>query len=356
MIVKGEQVWTTLLRAGIVKGDEPERAEMEAPWFVRVLLAFSGWLAALFLLGFIGMGFEFVFKNNTAAFIIGTLLTGAAFAILRIPNNEFVEHLALAASLAGQALIVFSIFEFSNQDERIAWLLVALLQVILSLAMPSFVHRVFSSFVAVVAFSMAIRIMGFPSAMGGIVLFLSVMCWLNEFRYPQHMEKMRAIGYGLVLSLTLLQGVELLGSGGMGWLFGTYSSGRVSYPWIGEIVIGLVALYVVWHVLQRYNQGIWGRFSILAFWGTLLMIAVSLEVQGITVGIVIMMLGYCSSNRLLLGLGIVSLLFYISSYYYLLDATLLDKSKTLLIVGLALLVIRLIMLRIVPVKNGGQHA
>jgi len=356
MTTKGEQIWTALLRADIVKGDEPERTELETPWFVRVLLAFSGWLAALFFLGFIGMGFDFIFNNSAAAFLLGSVMIGGAFAILRIPNNEFVEHLALAASLAGQALIAFSIIDFTNQDEKIAWLLVALLQVLLSLIMPSFVHRVFSAFVAVVAFTMTLHIMGFPSVMGGVVLFLSVLCWLNEFRYPQHMKKMRAIGYGLVLSLTLLQGTELFGYGAVGWLFGSYDSAGPSYPWIGEIIIGLVTLYLVWQTLHRYNQVMFGRLSILAFLGVLLIIAVSLEVQGITVGIVIMMLGFSGSNRLLLGLGIVSLLFYISSYYYLLDATLLDKSLTLLIVGLSLLVVRLIMLRMLPVKSGGQHA
>ena len=156
MIRQTEQMWATLLQAGLTEGTAPETGNLESPWYVKVLLAFSGWLAALFLLGFIGMGFEFVFRNSTAAFIIGGMMIGGAFAILRIPKNEFVEHLALAASLAGQALVVYAIFNISNHNEKIAWLLVALLQVPLAVIMPSFVHRVFSSFVAVFAFSMAL--------------------------------------------------------------------------------------------------------------------------------------------------------------------------------------------------------
>ena len=349
-----EQVWTTLLKIGIVEGKEPETGTLESPWYVKVLLAFSGWLAALFLLGFIGLGFGGVFENSTLALIIGAMMIGTAFAILRIPKNEFIEHLGLAASLAGQALVVLAIFDFFNGNEVITWLLVVLLQVPLAIIMPSFVHRVFSSFLAVFAFSMTLNIMGLPYVISGVVLLLTALCWLNEFHYPQHMEKIRAIGYGLVLSLILLQGTALYGYRTMGGMFGGCQPTTLSWPWVGEILIGVVTLYVVWYLLQRYKQIPSKRFSILAFLGTLFLIAVSIEVQGITVGIVIMLLGFSASNRILLGLGIVSLLFYISSYYYLLDATLLDKSKTLFIVGLTLLALRLLMLHLLPVKKGAQ--
>jgi uncharacterized membrane protein len=351
-----EPIWATLHKVGIVQGTAPETGKLESPWYVKVLLAFSGWLAALFLLGFIGQAFEFVFKNNTAAFIIGAVMIGGAFAILRIPKNEFVEHLALAVSLAGQALVVFAIFDISNRNEKIAWLLVTLLQVPLAVLMPSFVHRVFSSFVAAFSFSIALTIMGWPYVVSGVVMLLAAWCWLNEFRYPQQMRKIRAIGYGLVLALIQLKGTALFGHRAMGWRFSRNQSELWDKPWIGEVLIGLVTLYVVWHLLQRYGQAISERLSITVLLCTLLLCGVSMEVQGITVGMVIILLGFAGANRVLISLGIVSLLFYISSYYYLLNATLLDKSQTLLIVGLVLLVVRWLMLRILPVKKEAQHA
>jgi uncharacterized membrane protein len=71
---------------------------------------------------------------------------------------------------------------------------------------------------------------------------------------------------------------------------------------------------------------------------------------------VIICFGFFCANRVLLGLGIVSLLFYISSYYYLLDTTLLDKSQSLLVVGLILLFVRWLMHTIIPVQNEAEHA
>ena len=59
-----------------------------------------------FLIGFLGVGFEEILRNNIASAITGSLMIGGAYLILRIPKNEFFEHVALAVSLAGQALIL----------------------------------------------------------------------------------------------------------------------------------------------------------------------------------------------------------------------------------------------------------
>ncbi len=356
MSMQTEQMWDTLCQAGVVEGSAPETGKLESPWYVKVLLAFSGWLAAVFLLGFIGVGFEFVFENTAVAFIIGGIMISGAFVILRIRKNEFFEHLALAVSLAGQALFVFAIFEFSNHNEKIAWMLVAILQVSLAMIMPNFVHRVFSSFFAAFAFSMTLTIMGWYYVGSGTVTLLAAMCWLNEFHYLQHIKKIRAIGYGLVLALIQLKGSALFGYRAMGWRLLSKQEDLWANTWFGEVLIGAVTLWVVWHLLKQYKQTISSRLSITTFLGTLLLCAVSIEVQGITVGIVIILLGFSGTNRVLIGLGIVSLLFYISSYYYLLDTTLLDKSQSLFIVGLVLLIIRWLMLHILPVKKGAQHA
>lgn len=348
-----EQMWTTLLQAGLVQGPAPETGKLESPWYVKALLAFSGWLAALFLLGFIGMGFGFILESSIASFITGGVMIGGAFAILRIPKNEFFEHLALAVSLAGQALIVWAIFDITKHNNELAWVLVALLQVPLAVVMPNFVHRVLSSFIAAFAFSMALASMGAPYVFSSVIMFLAAWFWLNEFRYPQHMSKIRAIGYGLVLALIQLKGTALFGFGTMGWRFTNNQPELWVQPWMGEVLAGVVTLYVVWQLLQRWGQAISGRLAITALMGTLLLCAVSMEAKGITVGMVIMLLGFAGGNRVLLGLGIVSLLFYISSYYYLLDTTLLAKAQTLLIVGLVLLAVRWLMLRITP---GGKEA
>lgn len=116
---------------------------------------------------------------------------------------------------------------------------------------------------------------------------------------------------------------------------------------MGEAVAGVVMLFVVYQLLLRYDRSVSRRASVFALSGSFFIAVVSLKVPGISAGLVIMLLGFSGSNRTLLGLGLVSLLFNISSYYYLLDTTLLIKSQTLVIAGLFLLVARWTLMRLI---------
>ncbi len=337
---QSENMWEALSQASLVEGPCPEMRSLESPWYVKVLLAFSGWLAAVFLLGFIGVGLHFVVENGFFSLLTGGLMIGGAYVILRIPKNEFVEHLALAISLAGQALLVWAIYDLTKASDEIVLLLVAFLELILALIIPHFIHRVFSSYIAAVASAMALTAMGIPSVVSGVVMLLASLLWLNEFHFPKCMGEIRAIGYGLVLALIQLKGSVLFGGAALWWRSSHSLSNSWGQPWIGEILAGTVLLFVVWQLLYRNRKAINKGFMVTVFLGTLLLCAASMKAPGITAGMMIMLLGFAGSNRVLLGLGIASLLFNISSYYYTLDATLLIKSEALFVIGLVLLTAR----------------
>jgi len=351
-----QQMWTTLVQAGLVHGPAPKTRMPDSPWYVKVLLAFSGWLASLFMLGFIAVSLNFLLESSFATFAVGDVMIVGAYAFLCTHKSDFFEHLALSASLAGQALIVWVIFDNFNGTGATAWLLVALLQVPLAVFMPSFIHRVLSSFAAVFAFSAALIAIGTPNVFGSVIMLLAAWLWLNEFRYPQHIKKFQAIGYGLALALIFQQSPVLLGLGSMDFLISYKQTTPWDRPWMGEVLASAVTLYVVWQLLQRRGWAISDRLAIASLLGTLLICLVSVEAPGITAGMVVMLLGFAGGNRVLLGLGVVSLLSHISSYYYLLDATLLAKAQTLLIVGLVLLAVRWLLLRFLPPENEVKHA
>jgi len=349
MSQKTEELWTILHEAGVVEGDIPQIENPDSPWYVKVMLAFSGWLAALFLLGFIAIGFEFIIENTVISFFIGALMIGGAFKLLQSPNNEFIEHLAFAISLAGQALVVFSFFDITRFGDEGVWCLVLLLETILAFCMPNFVHRVFSSAIATASLYMVLNGWGLPVLFVSIIMLLASWVWLNEFRFLKHLGRLRAIGYGLVLAVIPLKGTALFGYAGMGW--SSYSKSELwAYPWLEESILAMVMIYILWHLIQRINH----QVSIPVKSALLLTIPIvcllSAEAPGFSVGLMIMLLGFAGSNRVLLGLGIASLLFFISSYYYLLDVTLLVKSQTLLMTGLILLAVRWCVLRFSTIK------
>src|SRR5262249_18588128 len=75
----------------LVEGTLPEAGEAASPWFIRVMLGFAGWLGALFLLGFVGAAFAFVFKSASAALFMGACACAAAIAIFRAaPKSGFL--------------------------------------------------------------------------------------------------------------------------------------------------------------------------------------------------------------------------------------------------------------------------
>ncbi|MGM8225469.1 DUF4401 domain-containing protein [Cellvibrio sp. ARAG 10.3] len=350
-----QHLWTQLLTAGLVDGELPARDDMSSPWYIKVLLAFSGWLAAVFLMAFLALGIEIILRDTSASLIIGMLMVAGAYGLLRIPRNEFVEHLALAISLAGQGWIAYSFFELLDDNTSSIWWLIGIMQCLLAGLMPNFIHRVFSSFVAALAFSVALTYAQLPYLFSSVILFGAAWLWLQEFTYAAHLQKIHALGYGLVLALIVLKGTTLFGQELMIWHYRYNEQLPLITPWMGEALTGLVVLFFIWQLLQGYFTTLTQPAPLVILIGTLVLCLVSLEARGITVGLMILLLGFANSNRVLMGLGIIALLFYISTYYYLLDTSLLNKSLSLFVIGVVLLAWRWSLLRFAPVKQEKPH-
>ena len=97
---------------------------------------------------------------------------------------------------------------------------------------------------------------------------------------------------------------------------------------------------VVWVLLRRWQVMAPGKIANWALAGAVMLAVFSLKIPGIPVGVCIILLGFAHGNRVLTGLGIGSLLLYLSTYYYSLNQTLLVKSQALAICGAVLLLLR----------------
>lgn len=353
---QSNEVWEQLHEARLVVGDEPETEGVESPWYVQILLAFSGWLTSICVFAFLGMAFNSLLDSAVNCSVVGGIMIVGAFYVLKLPKSEFYEHLGLAIGLVGQVLIVISIFKITDKNQAAAWALSAVLQVGLSIIIPNFIHRVFSAFFAAFFFSIALSVIGVSYLFSGVVMFVGAWVWLNEFKYPQHHKMLSAIGYGLVLALIQIKGSALFLQGAMTWSSDYTSTDSWIRPWVGEVLCCIVLLFVVWQLLNRYKVPTNSLVSIVTLASALIIGIVSLEANGITAGLMILLLGFSSSNRTLMGLGVVSLLFYISSYYYLIDVTLLEKAMTLFVFGVVLLLIRWVLIRKVFTSKGLSNA
>jgi uncharacterized membrane protein len=353
MSVNGENVWTTLQQAGLVQGSAPESDKPDSPWYVKLLLAVSGWLATIFLLGFLGAVLGFIIDITITSILFGGIMIGGAFALLRMPKNEFFEHVALAVSFAGQVLVLHDLFDLTQYS--ITWFILFASQLALAVVMPNFVHRVLCSVLCAYCLFILLASFSVPYMAGSIVMLAAAWLWLHEFSYPKHMRKQQAIGYGLILALIIVKGIALYRFRIIYWYTVNFDMHSWVQPWMGEVLAGAVMLYVVWQILKRLGHCFSDPTTITALIVTVILSVVSMEARGITVGILILILGFAGSNRVLMGLGIASLLFFISSYYYLLEATLLHKSKTLLIMGLVLIGARWLIMRITSTGRQVRH-
>src|SRR5688500_15355768 len=99
-------LWERLAAAGLVTGEMPADTSSPTPWYVRVMLCVAGFIAALFLMAFVGAGLMFVVESAIASAVAGAVLIGAAVAIFRgAPRSDFASTFALALSMLGQVFV-----------------------------------------------------------------------------------------------------------------------------------------------------------------------------------------------------------------------------------------------------------
>lgn len=335
-------LWTELDNANLIKGEPSQNTEIESPWFVKILLGFSGWLAAIFLLAFLGTMFSFIFEKPLGSFICGVaLLTAAYFLLIRV-KNDFLENIAFVCSLAGQALLFYGIFELFEDSERLTMCVVIAVEVVLFILIPHFIHRLFTVSAAVASFLMLAGTYRLEFLASSILLLTFAYLSLQEFNFPTRQEMVQAAIYGLVLVLIFFYislRYNLSGEFYLNDLSNPEFMAKISY-WGGIGLLFITVIYCVISLSQRSKLTLNSKETLVLLVSALIFCFVGMNAHGVILSTVILICGFANSNRILQGLGITSLLFFTSQYYYSLNITLIEKSKHLFILGITLLVVR----------------
>ncbi len=331
-------VWSQLKAADIVTGEPPSAGHASSPWFVNALTGFCGWLAAVFMLALLLAVFQGLFRQPLALIPLGSITIFLAFFLLLNQNNMFTQNLGLAFSMAGQVHLIFGLTQILPEQEFIIGITIFAIQLLLCLVMPSYIHRVISMFIACLALYFSIRQWPVVLVYFGLLLFLSALVWLNEFKLSKQHHRIQPIGYGLVLAVIILTATRIFDNNTLTLA----STTSLNLPpllarIITQLAIAAAALYVAYKILPRCEHRLSGRAGVLSFTGIVLLCALATFAPGVAIGATILFIGYANSNRILMTLGILSLIFYVSHYYYQLDTTLLVKAMTMLVIGLALL-------------------
>lgn len=342
--MKREVLWEQLTSAGCVQGDLPEPV-VSNPWYVKLMLAFSGWLASLFLFAFFGAALSGLLDEPSFCLMLGLGLNAGTFALLRKQPSDFVEHIGLAVSIAGQGLVAFGAAQSLDIGHASTWMLAALYEAALFWVMPNSIHRVFSSLLALAALGVAMVLTHLTGFYDAALLAMTALCGLNALSWPSQIERMQAALYGLVVSLIVFNGMSAFDPFLLQfWLDGSLTPEEAQalmqrrwLVWGAEV---LTLGYVAWVLGQRAGLAITSGAARVMMAGLVLAAGVALKIDGFMAGMLVLLLGFAQSHRLLMALGIAAILTFTSSYYYVLSHTLLVKSGYLAVMGGGLLGMR----------------
>jgi len=338
-----------MINAGLLS-QEPAQTHQSSnnvsPWYIKILLAVSGWLGAVFFLGFIFLLMNDLFDEPFTAGLFGVSLVIAAYFIIRVVHNDFFEHLGLATSLAGQALVVFSLID--NADNAVNWLFIGIFHVVLAVIMPNFVHRVFSAIFSALSFDIACTVIGAPYIVSSVALILLVMFSINEFKSVKIFERVNGIIYGLVMYWLLMHcvtpfNVELVE------LLSRRSEPLFELPVV--VIQGSFITAIMFSMVKLLKQSQLSLRSqpVAAIIGiTFVFTVLTINATGISAALIVILLGFSRSNRVMVGLGIIALIIYCCVYYYNMEETLLYKSGVLLVITMLMLVCRLLLVKFWP--------
>jgi hypothetical protein len=151
-------VFDRLVAEGLAPPEAADRAraaledavDTTPPWFARVIAGFGAWIATGCLIGFLVI--TKIVNDETSAMIVGAVLVAGAAYLRRTAEAEqdFKRQLALAASLAGQVLVIAGVVA-ETKSATAAGLVALAMSVVLIPLVPDQAHRFMSGLIGSIA-------------------------------------------------------------------------------------------------------------------------------------------------------------------------------------------------------------
>jgi hypothetical protein len=317
-------------------------------WYVRLLIALSAWLAALFLLAFL-FGAEIV-DSDAGAVVIGVLMLGGAIVLCWRASGDFAQQFALALNLAGQPLIVMGAVDRVASGAA----LVLGLQGLLFAVYRDGLYRFLSIPVAVAAlwvllqeWNLANGVPLLAGALAAAALYLhfaeaglTAGRWA-EWQRPLSLGLIVAL-FGLLLPWIFFQDVRIDET--LPW--------RFAYPGLTALVLAVCLLYFESRLFADHAIDRRGRAAQVTYAVTLALLIPAQRMPGLLAAVLVLLLGFRRDDRLLMGLAVLFMTIFLSAWYYHLSMTLLAKSGMLVASGAILLGSYWVLSRLLPVANG----
>lgn len=333
-----------------------------SPWFISLLFGMSGILASLFFIGFLTLMLDNtgLLDSTLAVIIIGALLSiigGFLFYNARSRHSPFWNGLAFAITLAGQGYIAFALLA-SEIAEPLNIMLLLLVQLLMTIVIPNFIYRLLSATLALSYLFYLLNYYHLSEVSLGLFALITSVAHLQRYTLAAFIPtKWRAsffdissaIGYASAYVLLLVSVYFIAAEYGNSFdnldSLDNYGKAFSYNYYLAQGLLTLASLYAAYLILKRYHIKLLSTAGLLISAAIIVLGVISIYVSGLLATSLIIIIATANSQRVLLGLGVIALVVYIFWYYYQLDTTLLVKSASMLVIGIALLLLRWLLIK-----------
>mgnify|MGYP003419970121 FL=1 len=338
------------------------QSEARSPWFISLFFGMSGILASLFFIGFLTLILDNtgLLDSTLAVFIIGGILSvigGFLFYNARIRHSPFWNSLAFAITLAGQGYIAYALLA-SEIAEPLNIMLLLLVQLLMTVAIPNFIYRLLSATLALSCLFYLLNYYHLSEISLGLLALITSVTHLQRYTLAvfiprkwrmNALEIMSAMGYASAYVLLSVSVYFIAAEYGNSFAnFNSLDSYGEAFSYnyyLAQGLLTLASLYAAYLILKRYQVKLRSTAGLLISAAIVLLGIMSIYVSGLLATSLIIIIATANSQRVLLGLGVIASVGYIFWYYYQLDTSLLVKSVSLFVIGIALLLLRWLLIK-----------
>lgn len=338
------------------------QSEARSPWFISLFFGMSGILASLFFIGFLTLLLDNtgLLDSTLAVFIIGGILSvigGFLFYNARIRHSPFWNSLAFAITLAGQGYIAYALLA-SEIAEPLNIMLLLLVQLLMTVAIPNFIYRLLSATLALSCLFYLLNYYHLSEVSLGLLALITSVTHLQRYTLAAFiptkwrmnaLEITNAIGYASAYVLLSVSVYFIAAEYGNSFAnFNSLDSYGEAFSYnyyLAQGLLTLASLYAAYLILKRYQVKLRSTAGLLISAAIVLLGIMSIYVSGLLATSLIIIIATANSQRVLLGLGVIASVGYIFWYYYQLDTSLLVKSASMLVIGIALLLLRWLLIK-----------
>ncbi len=307
------------------------QGENKSSFAIKILSVFGGFLATLTFLGFLAIAGLYNSEFGLLIFGIGFIIS--AIWLNKVYDKLIIDTFSISIYVIGFALLAFGLFEMSI-DENIIAILISLIALSSLIITQNFILSFISvltisgSFLFLIIFNNSYDLIHLYIAINTLIL---TYLFLNEAKIVSSNKRLsqlyNPIRIGIVISL--LFGLILVGKRHLTPI-------TQNHIWLSSIVMILVTMYLV-YTIMKINEINTVKSKVMIYTLSALILVSTIFSPSISGAIVIILLSFLVNYKTGLVIGIISIIYYISQYYYDLNFTLLTKSIILFVSGIMFL-------------------